>query len=74
MKVSLTDLQRATKRVFRPVHNGQTVRVTEHGKPVAVISPDAPERVITADEFRAMEIPDEELDKAIERAIEESRR
>ncbi len=40
MQATLTDLARNTKSVLRPVTNGgQTVIVTEHGKPVAKISP-----------------------------------
>ena len=40
MKATLTDLQRRTKEVVRPViHAGQTVTLTDHGEPCAKISP-----------------------------------
>lgn len=73
MSSTLTDLHRLTKQVMRPVLAGQTVRLTEHGKTVARISPEYPTVTMTAEEFRALDIHSEELDRAINEAIEEIR-
>lgn len=69
----MTDLSRATKRVMRPVLAGQSVNVTEHGKPVARISPDYPRMTMTAEQFRALDLSDGELDQAINEAIDDIR-
>jgi len=68
-----TEVHRNTKRVFRPVQNSQTVRITEHGKTIARISPDYPIVTMSADEFRALPISDEELNSAINDALAEIR-
>jgi len=73
MSSTLTDVHRNTKRVFRPVQNGHAVRITEHGKPIARISPDYPVVTLSADEFRALPLTDEELDQAINEALAEIR-
>ena len=73
MNATLTEVQRNTKRVFRPVQAGQRVRITEHGKPFAHITPDYPVITMTAAEFRALPVSDEELDRAINTALEEIR-
>lgn len=72
MNATLTRLARDTKNVIRPVLNGQSVHVTEHGKQIARIIPAPPRRVMSAAEFRALNIPDDELDQAILAAIKES--
>lgn len=58
---------------MRAAAQGQTVRVTEHGKPLARIRADHPVRQMTAAEFRALEISDADLDAAINQAIAEAR-
>ena len=73
MKASLTEVSRNTKRVFRPVQNGQRVRITEHGKTIARLSPDYPEITMSPEEFRALPISDAELDQAINEALAEIR-
>jgi antitoxin (DNA-binding transcriptional repressor) of toxin-antitoxin stability system len=73
MQSTLTEVHRNTKRVFRPVQNGQPVRITEHGKTIARISPDYPIVTMSADEFRALPISDEELNSAINDALAEIR-
>ena len=69
----MTDLSRSTKQVMRPVLAGQTVNVTEHGKPVARISPDYPRITMTAEQFRALPLSNEELAQAINEAIDDIR-
>lgn len=73
MNATLTEVSRNTKRVFRPVQNGQRVRITEHGKTIARLSPDYPEMTMSAAEFRALPISDAELDQAINEALAEIR-
>ena len=73
MSATLTQVQRNSKRVFRPVQNGQAVRITEHGKPFARIAPDYPVVIMSAADFRALPISDEELDQAINEALAETR-
>lgn len=73
MRSTLTDLHRATKQVMRPVLSGETVQLTEHGKPVARIAPDYPTVTMTAAEFRALDIPGDELDQAINQTLAEIR-
>ena len=73
MNATLTEVSRNTKRVFRPVQNGQRVRITEHGKIIARLSPDYPEIPMSAEEFRALPISDAELDRAINEALAEIR-
>jgi antitoxin (DNA-binding transcriptional repressor) of toxin-antitoxin stability system len=58
---------------MRPVLAGQTVHVTAQGKPAAVIRPDYPKLTMTAEEFRALPLSDEELDQAINEALAEIR-
>ena len=69
MKATLTDLQRASKKVMRQVFAGKTVSLTQHGEPVARISPDCERRVMSAAELRKLPISDQ----AILDAIAESR-
>jgi antitoxin (DNA-binding transcriptional repressor) of toxin-antitoxin stability system len=73
MNATLTEVSRNTKRVFRPVQNGQPVQITEHGKTIARISPDYPTVTMSPEEFRALPISDEDLNNAINKAIAESR-
>ena len=73
MNVTLTEVSRNTKKVFRPVQNGHRVRITEHGKTIARLSPDYPVITMSADAFRALPISDEELDQAINEALAEIR-
>lgn len=73
MNATLTDVQRNTKRVFRSLQSGQAVRITEHGKPFAKVSADYPVVTMSAEEFRALPISDEELSQAINAAIAEIR-
>jgi antitoxin (DNA-binding transcriptional repressor) of toxin-antitoxin stability system len=73
MSATLTDVQRNSKRVFRPLQSGQPVRITEHGKPFAKVSPDYPVVTMSAEEFRALPISDEELNQAINTALAEIR-
>lgn len=73
MSATLTEVSRNTKRVFRPVQNGQHVRITEHGKTIARISPDYPVLTLSADAFRALPISDVELNQAINEALAEIR-
>lgn len=70
----MTDLHRTTKQVMRPVLAGQTVKVTDQGRPVARISPDYPVMTMTAEAFRTLPISDEELNHAINEALDEIRR
>jgi prevent-host-death family protein len=69
MNATLTDVQRNSKKVFRPVQSGQVVRITEHGKPFARVSPDYPTRTMTVEEFRALEISDEALNQSINESL-----
>lgn len=73
MNATLTEAHRDTRRVIRAAAAGQIVRITEHGKPLALISPDHPVVQMTAEQFRALEISDADLDTAITRAITEAR-
>jgi antitoxin (DNA-binding transcriptional repressor) of toxin-antitoxin stability system len=73
MSSTMTELHRATKRVMRPVLAGQTVKVTDQGKPAAKITPDYPVMTMTAEAFRALPISDEELNHAINEALAEIR-
>lgn len=73
MSSTMTELHRSTKRVMRPVFAGQTVKVTDQGKPAAKISPDYPVLTMTAEAFRALPIGDEELNQAINEALAEIR-
>lgn len=73
MSSTLTDLHRVTKQVLRPVLAGKTVLLTEHGKPVARIAPDYPTITLTAAEFRALDIPSDELNQAINQTLAEIR-
>ncbi|MFM2294926.1 MAG: hypothetical protein RLZZ350_1339 [Verrucomicrobiota bacterium] len=74
MQATLTEVHRNTKKVFRPVQNGRQVTITEHGKPIANISPACPTVTMTMEEFRALPLSDEELNRAINEAIAETRR
>ena len=69
VKATLTDLHRETKKVMRPVLGGKPVAITEHGAPVARITPDYERVTLSEDEFRSLEI----TDQAILRALAESR-
>ena len=55
MEATLTELHRKTKEVVRPVSaGGQTVTVTEHGKPVAMIVPVGKPRLLTMESLRLL--------------------
>ena len=73
MQSTLTEVHRQTRKVFRPVQNGQAVRITEHGKPIARIEPDYPAITMTAEEFRALPISEEEFNQAVNEALAEIR-
>ena len=73
MQATLTDMQRSPKKVIRPVQNGQSIQITEHGRPFAKVSPDYPVVIMTEADFRALPITDEALDKAINEAVEAAR-
>ncbi len=73
MKATLTEVHREARKVFRPVQNGQVVHVSEHGKPFARILPDYPFATLSAEEFRALEISDDELNAAINQTLNEIR-
>ena len=65
MQATLTEVQRATKKVFRPVHSGHSVSITEHGKPVARIVPDCERQEVTLEDFFKSEITDEAILSAL---------
>ena len=69
MKSTLTELRAETKKVLRPVLAGQHVSITDHGKPLARISPEYETVTLPAAELRKLEI----TDKAILAAIDASR-
>ena len=69
MQATLTDLQRSGRRVMRPVFAGQTVVITEHGRPVARIVPEIETLTVSPEEFRRAKMSD----AAILAAIDESR-
>lgn len=73
MQATLTEAHRDTRRVMRAANQGQTVRITEHGKPLALIKADHPVVQMTPAEFRALEISDADLNAAINQAIAEAR-
>lgn len=73
MNATLTEAHRDTRRVVRAAANGQTVRITEHGKPLARLTPDHPVVTMTAEQFRALELSDADLNAAINRALAEAR-
>ena len=73
MQATLTEAHRNTRQVMRAVSQGRTVTVTEHGKPMARISAAFPVRQLSAEEFRQLAIPEEELSAAITQAIAEAR-
>ena len=84
VQATLTDLRRKAGKVIGPViHAGQTVELTQYGQVVASIKPQAkPEKVITAKLVRqngllvfdlGVEVPDEELGRAIVEAVREHR-
>ena len=65
MKSTLTDLHRITREVMRPVLAGKQVKITEHGAPLARISPDYERRVLPAAELRKLAISDQSILDAI---------
>ena len=69
MKATLTDLHRVTKKVMRPVLTGKHVSITEHGAPLARISPDYERVTVSLAEFGQLDM----TDQAILDAIAESR-
>jgi prevent-host-death family protein len=70
MQATLTDLQRASRKVMRPVAGGKSVTLTEHGRPVARISPEYERREVSLEEFRQSEISDQAILDAIAEARE----
>jgi prevent-host-death family protein len=68
VKATLTELHRQTKNVVRRASQGQTVQLTEHGRPVAKLSPDSEVRTITPEEFMKLEFTDEAILEAIREA------
>lgn len=73
MQATLTEAHRDTRRVMRAASQGRTVTVTEHGKPLARISAAYPVRQLSAAEFRQLDIPESELNEAINQAVAEVR-
>ena len=73
MRATLTEVHREAKKVFRPVQNGKVVQISDHGKPLARILPDYPVQTMSAAEFRALEISEEELNEAINQTLKEIR-
>ena len=65
VKSTLTDLHRFTRKVMRPVLAGKQVAITEHGAPLARISPDYERRVLPAVELRKLPISDQSILDAI---------
>ncbi len=65
MKSTLTDLHRITRKVMRPVVAGKKVAITEHGAPLAMISPDYERRILPAEELRRLPISDQAILDAI---------
>ena len=55
---------------MRPVFAGQTVVITEHGRPIARIIPEIESIVVSVEEFRRSEISDEAIVSAIDEARE----
>jgi prevent-host-death family protein len=70
MQATLTELQRASRKVMRPVAGGKSVTLTEHGRPVARISPEYERREVSLEEFRQSEISDQAILDAIAEARE----
>jgi prevent-host-death family protein len=68
VKATLTELHRETKKVVRPVIQGQEVQLTEHGRPVARLKPDFERVVVSEEEMRKMEFTDEAILEAIREA------
>ncbi|MCX6903964.1 MAG: hypothetical protein NTW03_10915, partial [Verrucomicrobia bacterium] len=68
MEATLTELHREIKRVLRPVIQGQTVQLTEHGVTVACLKPDCQRVVVSAKELKQMEFSDEAILEAINQA------
>ena len=66
---TLTELRRKTGDVVRPViHAGKTVRISEHGKPVLRIVPDAERRLVSIAELKAAPISEDAIADAVEAA------
>jgi antitoxin (DNA-binding transcriptional repressor) of toxin-antitoxin stability system len=55
---------------MRPVAGGKSVTLTEHGRPVARISPEYERREVSLEEFRQSEISDQAILDAIAEARE----
>jgi antitoxin (DNA-binding transcriptional repressor) of toxin-antitoxin stability system len=70
MQATLTELQRASRKVMRPVAGGKSVTLTEHGRLVARISPEYERREVSLEEFRQSEISDQAILDAIAEARE----
>ncbi len=68
MQTTLTGLRRETKGVARALTRGETVELTEHGKRLGQIRPDAPRLVVSAAELRSAELTDESILQAIDEA------
>jgi len=73
MHSTSTEVHRHTKKVFRPVQNGSPVQITEHGRTIARIEPVYPVVTMSAEEFRAPTLSNEELNTAINEALEDIR-
>ena len=69
MQTTLTGLRREAKGVARALTRGETVELTEHGKKLGRIRPDAPRLVVSAAELRVADF----TDVAILQAIDEAR-
>lgn len=67
--VSMTEVRRQTRQVSRALDRGESVGLTAHGQVIGRIVPELPRVVLSLEEFRALEV----TDAAILRAIEEAR-
>jgi prevent-host-death family protein len=70
MQATLTELQRETRKVMRPVVAGRSVVITEHGRPIARIVPEHETRLVSVEEFRRAEISDAAILAAIDEVRE----
>lgn len=70
MQTTLTEMRRETKNVARALGRGEAVTLTEHGRPIGLIRPDAMRQTVSAAELRAATITDQAIVEAIAEARE----
>ena len=68
MTVSMTEVRRQTRQVARALDRGETVGLTAHGQSIGKIVPDVPTVRLSLAEFQQLEVTDDAILRAIEKA------